>query len=353
MSERSHLILMVLMWLVVVWRARTLSTPGIHRQRWLMYVGITMTWTLSSPTALEPWFDQVDAWAGWPLISGVKRTVAILSAAAVSTLYFGITQRSIRWVWPSALGTLTVMAGAHIASGHTVGAIADWDGSMAGRVYFVAYEAFLAMTYAIAGGVTLMHAIIDHGARKDIRIGMGILGVGTIACFPVALYILWCLLVAGPGVYADQQFRGVQALMLFACVVGSMVLEIGAAMHARRTRRLLVGLTPLHTAAAELFPERVLPMPVDQEQLIRHVVEIRDAQTALAAYHPDPAPESDPAAAAQWFTTAIANHAAGKHAERGTLAVATAAVTRQKFMDEAKWLAAVSRAYGQAEAVGR
>ncbi|WP_449063968.1 MAB_1171c family putative transporter [Planomonospora algeriensis] len=351
MSERSHLILMVLMWLVVVWRARTLSSPGIHRQRWLMYVGITLTWTLTSPTALEPWFDQVDAWAGWPLISGVKRTVAILSAAAVSALFFGIAQRSTRWVWPSALGTLAVMVGAHVASGHTVGAIADWDGSMAGRIYFVTYEAFLAMTYAIAGGVALLHAITDHGARKDIRIGMGILGTGTIACFPVALYILWCLLVAGPGVYVDQQFRGVQALMLLACVVGSMVMETGAAMHSRRTRRLLADLTPLHTAAAELFPERVLPMPGDQEQLIRRVVEIRDAQTALAAYHPAPAPESDPVAAARWFTTAVANHAAGKQAERGTLAVATVAA-RKKFMDEAKWLAAVSRAYGQAEAVG-
>ncbi len=352
MSERFHLIVMVLMWLVVAWRSRSAPTPGIHRQRWLMYLGITLTWTLSSPTILGPWLDRVDVWAGWPLISGVKRTVAIVAAAALCALYFGIAQRSTRWVWPSALITLAVMAIAHIASGHTVGAIADWDGSAAGRIYFVAYELFLAVTYAGAGGVALLHAITGHGARKDIRIGMGILGGGTIACFPVALYILWCLLVAGPGVYVDQQFRGIQGLMMLASVVGSIVLEVGAAMHARRTRRLLRDLAPLHSAAAQLFPERVLPMPGDHEQLIRYVVEIRDAQIALTHYHPAPISESDPVAAARWFKLAIANHAAGGHARQGTLVVAVNA-TRQEFLQEAKWLAAISRAYGNLEAVER
>ncbi|MBG0818930.1 DUF6545 domain-containing protein [Planomonospora sp. ID82291] len=311
-----------------------------------MYLGITLTWTLSSPTVLGPWFDQVDAWAGWPLISGVKRAVAVLSGASLCGLYFTIAQRPTRWVWPTALATLVVMAGAHFASGHTVGAIADWDGSMAGRVYFTAYELFLAVTFASAGGVSLWHAATGRGTRRDIRIGMAILGCGTIICFPVALYILWCLLVAGPGVYVDQQFRGIQGAMMLASVAGSIVLEVGAARHSRRVRRLLNDLTPLHSAAAAIFPERVLPMPSSEEQLIRHVVEIRDAQAGLAAFHPDPAPESDPQAAAQWFATAIANHAAGESVSRSGVAVATRGA-RQEFMDEAKWLGAVSQSYAR------
>jgi len=349
MSESLHLITMTLMWMAVIWRAPALRSPGAARALWVSLLAMTVAWSISDPTVLRPLLEDVDAWAGWPLVSLTKRCIAVAGAAGLATFTLRLDGRP---GWPIHLGATTVaavMLSAHAAAGHDIGKIADWDGSIAQLTYFVAYEGWLVIAAAAAGVSALHHAWTAHQDPWYIRTGLSIFGVGIAIWVPAGIAVLGTLLLDGPGAYTDGSNRLPMALTLLGLTVGSVIPAVGMVVRWRRDQRLLASVAPLHAAIAAAFPSQVMavgPAADTDTKLMRALVEIRDGLLLLARHMEQPLPV-DPVQAAAWVRTALDRHRGGQLATgtgqggTGTLTVPVHA----NLAEELTWFTDLSSAY--------
>ncbi|WP_329430978.1 hypothetical protein OG339_48345 (plasmid) [Streptosporangium sp. NBC_01495] len=349
MSESLHLIVMTLMWMAVIWRAPAVRTPGAARALWVALLAMTIAWSISDPTVLQPLLADVDAWAGWPLVSLTKRCLAVAGAAGLAAFTLRLDSRP---GWPVHLGAAVaaaVMLIAHAAAGHDIGKIADWDGSTAQLTYFAAYEGWLIIAAAITGVSALHHA---WTARQDpwyIRTGLATFGVGITIWVPAGIAVLGTLLLSRPGAYTDGSNRVPMALTLLGMTVGSVIPAAGMVARQHRDRRLLASVAPLHAAIAVAFPSHVMAVDSASDadtKIMRALIEIRDGLLVLARHMERPLP-ADPAEAAAWVRTALNRHRSGQLATgTGKGDTATLAVpVHAHLAAELTWFAELSSAY--------
>ncbi|MFI7048950.1 MAB_1171c family putative transporter [Streptosporangium sandarakinum] len=361
MSESLHLVIMASLWTVVLWRAPALRDPGPIRILWLTLLCIAVAWSMSSPTLLRPIFDHLDTWAGWPVISVIKRFIAVAGAASLTAFALRLTGRAIGAVLVGAGMVITVMAVTYLLAGRDARGIAEWDGSTAQRLYFLAYEGWLLAAAVISGITAVRHAWTAVDDPADVRAGLAIFGVGLLGWVPTSSTIVWGLLVAGPGAYTEDANRIPMAATILAVLIGSSIPAIGMVVRWRRTRTLLTTLAPLHSTLAEAFPEQVMTLDsADPETaLVRSYVEICDGLVVLAGSMHQPIP-ADPAEAAEWIRTALQSRTTGEHGygpvsgapSSGRTALASE-MAATGVISEMQWVAAVSQAYSASEAPSR
>ncbi|MFD8560570.1 DUF6545 domain-containing protein [Streptosporangium canum] len=349
MSESLHLIIMTLMWMAVIWRTPAVRSAGAARTLWVTLLAMTIAWSISDPTVLQPLLERIDAWAGWPLVSLTKRCIAVAGAAGLTTFILRLAGRPGWPVHLAAAAAITVMLSAHAAAGHDIGKIAEWNGSQAELIYFTAYEGWLMVAASVTGASALHHA---WTARQDpwyVRTGLGIFGAGIAAWVPAGGAILATLLLGGPGTYVDGSNRLPMALTMVGMTIGSVVPAAGMIGRRRRGRHLLASVAPLHAAVVEAFPSQVMSVDSAADtdtKLMRALVEIRDGLLVLSRHMDRPLP-ADPAEAAAWVHTALDCHRDGRLAT-GAGQGGTATLTVPVHTDlaaELAWFAALSTAY--------
>jgi hypothetical protein len=295
-------LLVTILWLVTIWRLRSVRQAPWKRSLWLAFCGlaVAMTATLPSVTrAIDHGTGIVD------LATLVKHLAGIVACAAVLDWVLALNKPQDLGRFPArrhyvAATAMVAMIGLFFAIDRqeTVNfAELESGNGAAATAYLLTFEIYLGIAMGIASNL-FWHA--SRGKAKGLlRVGTWILATGTALGAVYAVLRSTYLIVRFTG--NDGPFGShtmvstsdaVQALAILLILIGTSIPAISAGLKAAANYRALHRLRPMWKDLTGQVPNIVLGTPPTRVQdwlalrdvrqrLLRRTIEIRDAALLL------------------------------------------------------------------------
>ncbi len=265
-----------------------------------------------SASPVVAWLDAATAmeWATLTRhLTGLSSATCLL--AYVEVISRGDRASRARWIWPTAMVVMTVLAVMFAIRGGRIywvdGAQAPGDTAPAGRVYLAVFDFWLMYCLGMAGW---MFAGYTRVAPPLLRLGLVLSTIGMIAGVlnrgHVMVINLTNLFRPEWGLREWPSFGQMTFLL---CIVGSTagtsIPAWRAASTTIRQARALRELRPLWEALTRHYPDVALGMsgPI-RVRLYRRVVEIQDGMLSLTSIAPPPTSHV-PREVAAWIASSL------------------------------------------------
>ncbi len=288
---------LILLWLVALWRGPSALRSSKQRTLWAAFAALTLSMTLRKPEVMY----AIDSAAGVNNLSTLlKHFLGITAAAAVLEFVYAITRpegsNGARLRLCAAAATmlaLTVLFTFMPRETEAEEFFESSTGSGTATVYLMVWLTYLGT--AMASATWLFWGSSRHAGAGWLRTGLRLLGTGTAAGVAYSLTRAVYLVLRLVGAVDAGSDAGVSAatdtmkhLAIGLILIGSSVPAVGVAWRAGRQWLYLRRLAPLWTDLTSAVPEVVLGEELRrrelQMRLHRRVVEIRDAILALQPY---------------------------------------------------------------------
>lgn len=290
-------VVLVLLWLVAVWRAPSAVRSSKQRTLWAAFAALTLSMTLRHPAIMH----AIDGGTGVNNLSTLlKHYLGIMAAAAVLEFVYVIarphSRTGVRQRMAAVGTTMAVLTVLFVFVPRRTEAEDFFEhsaGSLPATAYLLVWLAYLATAMAMA--TRLFWGSSRHAGPGWLHTGLRLLGAGTAVGVAYALsravYLVLRLTEAADPDSDASASTVTDAMKLTAIgliLVGSSVPAVGVAWRAARHWRYLRALRPLWHDLTGAVPEVVLGEELRRRELRmrlhRRVVEIRDAILALQPY---------------------------------------------------------------------
>ena len=294
--------LVVILWLVTIWRLGSVRDQPWKRSLWLAFFGLAIAMTATLPAVTH----AIDNSTGITDFSTlVKHIAGIVACAAVLDWVLALNAPQDMGRFPArrhyiAAVTIIAMASLFFAMNRTeTGNFAELESGdgAAATAYLLTFEIYLGIAMGIAS------SLFWRASRKKrtglLRTGMWILTTGTALGVFYAVLRSTYLLVRFAGSHApggDQAMvstsDAVQAVAILLILIGTSIPPISAGLKTFADYRALHALRPLWEDLTSQVPSIVLGTPPTKaadwialrgvrQRLLRRTIEIRDAALML------------------------------------------------------------------------
>jgi hypothetical protein len=294
--------LVVILWLVTIWRLRSVRQAPWKRSLWLAFFGLSVALTATLP----PVTRAIDRASGIvDLATLVKHLAGIVACAAVLDWVLALNKPQNLGRFPArrhyvAATTMVAMVALFFAIDRqetfNFAELESGNGAAA-TAYLLTFEIYLGIAMGIASN------LFSHASRRKatglLRVGMWILAAGTALGVVYAVLRSAYLIVRFTGnhvPFGDHTMvstsDAVQALAILLILIGTSIPAVSAGLKAAANYRALHRLRPLWKDLTGQAPTIVLGTPPTRAQdwlafrgvrqrLLRRTIEIRDAALLL------------------------------------------------------------------------
>ncbi|WP_433513849.1 MAB_1171c family putative transporter [Nonomuraea sp. CA-143628] len=304
-------LVMVLLWGAALSRIRPAMHSAPQRKLWGAFTGLAMSRIFSA----EPVVAWLDATTQTELATLLRHLTGLLSAtyllAYVETITRAPNSSRGRWIWPTAVMTMTVLILMFLARGGRIywvdGAHAPGETAWQGRVYLAVFDLWLMTCLAAAGW---MFASYARKAPPLLRVGLVLSTIGMVSGVINRAEVM--TVNVATLINPDTAWREIPVfgqVTLLICIVGITAGTSIPAWRAGTARlreiRIMRELRPVWDALTALYPDVALGMEGTlQTRRVRQVVEIRDGMLKLSSVAEPPATE-DPGEVAEWLHSSL------------------------------------------------
>ncbi|PYC76896.1 hypothetical protein C7C46_21130 [Streptomyces tateyamensis] len=351
------LAILVLLWLVTLWRLPTALREPRKRALWTAFAGAAGLVTLGLPLPTR----VIDGGTGIHNLVILGKHLIGLVACQASLTFVAETARPelARRLRRPALVVLAA-AGAALAVNFSLvdqpSETADFYLGYPGSVPAACYAAIVAgyLGTAMGLGCWLFAGNVRRAATRSLRAGLTVLALGTAAGFCYSVLRV-CQILAQlferPMFLGEDALYSIEWAAIALVLLGSVIPAGGVALRALRDWRTARRLAPLWAALTAAVPEVVLTARLGRAprvRLHRLVIEIRDAALVLAGYAETPLPvDADPAAEARWLHAAATRRRSGQAPGHRAAAAGDTEIAELDFDTETARLLRLAGAYAR------